>query len=103
MFDRANPSLTVSDAVQFSEAKPFETALITWGEWKRLSDDALLISDGKDAVRVQIDTGNLPFSIKSEILDEDVHTPKKPRRIGIALRDPVVKANVSLVITPRTQ
>jgi hypothetical protein len=101
VFDRVNPSLTVTDEVQFAGARPFETALITWGEFKKASDNAFLIVDGKEAVRVQIETGNLPFTIKSETLNEDVHTPKKPLRIGIALKDPVEGANVRLRITPQ--
>jgi hypothetical protein len=99
VFDRVASSLTVSDEVQFAEAKLFETALITWGEWKQLSDEAFSITDGKQAVRVQVETGGLPFVIKSETLNEDVHTPKKPVRIGIALKEPVTEARVRLRIS----
>jgi hypothetical protein len=100
VFDRADPSLTVIDEVQFAEAKPFETALITWGEWKRVSDNEISIRDGKEVVRVRIETDNIPFTIKSETLDENVHTPKKPVRIGIALKEPLREAKVSLRVIP---
>jgi hypothetical protein len=90
----------VRDAVRFSEPKAFETALITWGEWKRLSENELMLTDETDAVRVQINTGGLPFTVSAETLNEHVHTPKKPLRLGIALNAPVQEATVTFIITP---
>ena len=94
------PGLTVRDEVAFSEPKSFETALVTWGDWKRLSEKELVISDGRAAVRVRIDTGGIAFELRWEKLDEDVETPKKPMRLGIALSSPVKSAIVTLVIEP---
>jgi hypothetical protein len=51
-------------------------------------------------VRVKIETGGMPVKIDSEKLDEDVQTPRKPVRIGIALKSPVTNAVCKLVITP---
>jgi hypothetical protein len=101
VFDRTKPSLAVTDTVSFTEPKPFETALITWGEWKKVSEDAFSITDGTEAIRVRIETGNIPFTIKSETLNEDVHTPRKPVRIGITLKQPVKEAIVHLNISPQ--
>ncbi len=100
VFHHSDPALTVRDAVRFSEPKAFETALITWGEWKRLSENELILTDGADGVRVQINTGGLPFTISTETLNEDVHTLKQPLRLGIALKAPVQEATVTLIITP---
>jgi hypothetical protein len=99
VFDRVMPALTVTDEVQFTDAKPFETALITWGEWKELSDKAFSITDGKQVVRVEVETENVPFTVKCETLNEDVHTARKPLRIGIALKEPVKDARVRLRIS----
>ncbi len=96
------PGLSVRDEVAFSEAKSFETALITWGDWKRLSEKEWVISDDGGAVRVRIDTGGIPFGMRWEKLDEDVPTPKKPMRLGIALDSPVKAATVTLTIQPET-
>jgi hypothetical protein len=93
-------SLTVRDEVGFTEAKSFETALITWSKWKKISANELLLGKGEDSVRVKIETGGLPFKIHAETLDENVVTPQKPIRIGIALTSPVRQAEVTLVITP---
>ena len=93
-------ALTVRDEVTFSDPKVFETTLVTWGDWKRLSETELLVSDEGGAVRVKIDTGGEPFKISAERLNEDVPTRTKPVRLGIALNAPVKAATVSLAITP---
>jgi hypothetical protein len=93
-------SLTVRDEVTFSEPKAFETALVTWSNWKEVSDNELLLSDGADSVRVKIDAGGQPFTLSAETLNEDVRTPRKPVRLGIALNSPVSEATVTLTITP---
>ncbi len=94
------PSLTVRDEVVFDEPKSFETALVTWGTMKKISDTELLITDDGGAVRVEIDAGEKPFKISEEILDEDVQTRTKPRRIGITLDAPVKSAAIVLTIKP---
>jgi len=99
---RRGPSaaLTVRDEAAFSEPTTFETTLITWGNWKKYSENELLLSDEGGAVRVRIDTGGEPFKITAERLDEDVPTRTKPLRLGIALCSPVKAAVVTLTITP---
>ena len=94
------PSLEVRDEVAFSEPKTFETALITWGEWKQVSERELLFTDGPSAVRVRIDTGGEPFGVSAETLNEDVVTPRKPVRLGIALKGAVKHVTVVLTLAP---
>jgi hypothetical protein len=86
--------------VAFSEPASFETALVTWGRWERESETALRVSDGPDAVRVQVDTGGRAFTVRSETLEEQVPTPTRPVRLGIALDAPVREAVVTLTIRP---
>ena len=93
-------SLDVSDEVEFSKPETFESALITWGAWRQISQNVLEIKDGKEAVLVRIETGGLPFKVESRTIDEHVHTPKKPEHIGIMLESPVTSAKVSLSIHP---
>jgi hypothetical protein len=96
----ASATLTVRDEAAFSEPKSFETTLITWGNWKKLSDKEILVSDEGGSVRVKIDTGGEPFQISEERLKEDVPTRAKPLRLGIVLNSPVKAAVVTLTITP---
>lgn len=95
-----SPSLSVSDDIAFETPGNFETALVTWGEWKRDGADALVITDGGKSLRVEIATGGVPFEVRVETLDEDVRTPKKPVRLGIVLKEPVAAGQVTLRISP---
>ncbi|MBP9902522.1 MAG: heparinase II/III family protein [Verrucomicrobia bacterium] len=96
----AAPALSVTDDVAFEAKGHFETALVTWGQWKRAGADAIVITDGGKTARVEIATGGVPFEIRAETLDEDVRTPKKPVRLGIALKEPVASGHVTLRIRP---
>jgi hypothetical protein len=101
IFQRGNsPALTVRDEVSFDKPEQFETAIVTWSDWKKASNTELIIGNGNAAVRVKIDAGGQPLEFKVETLNEDVTTPRKPTRIGVALKSPVKSANVSLQITP---
>ena len=100
-FHRSSPTaLTVCDDVAFSTPQTFETALITWGDWKKISDHEISVRDGDSEVRVTIASGGLPFEVRSETLDEDVRSKRKPVRIGIALTSPLEKATLTMRITP---
>jgi hypothetical protein len=94
------PALTVTDEITFSKPSTYEAALITWGKWKQVSQHELLISDGGDAVRVQVDSGDVAFDVRSETLDEDVHTKTKPVRLGLKLKTPITQGQFKLTITP---
>lgn len=94
------PSLTVSDEVAFSRPESFETALITWGDWKQVAGDELQITDGPAVVRVKIDTGGLPFQIESRTLEANVTTPRHARRIAVKLQSPLRQATVTLTCRP---
>ena len=93
-------SLTVRDDAAFSKPTSFETAMITLGKWERSGRNAIIVSDGGQSLRVEIDTGGVAFDIKSEQIKEDVRTKTLPTRIGIALKAPVTEATVTLKITP---
>jgi len=90
----------VADRAQFETAQTFETALITWGQWRQSGERELTLTDEGGGVRVAINTGGQPFEIKTKTLEADVRTPKHPVRLGIALTQPVALAEVTLTITP---
>ncbi len=60
-----SPALTVTDRVEFESPQSFETALVTWGEWKQAGRE-LVVSDEGSSVRVQIDTGGVEFTVTVE-------------------------------------
>jgi len=87
---------TVRDDVVFETPQSFGTALITTGEVKQVDERTLLITNAEEKVRVEIDAGGSPFSIKTEQITED--SPIKPTRIGIELDDPVTTAFITTMI-----
>jgi hypothetical protein len=93
-------SLTVTDEVVFSSPQSFENALITFGKWKVLDEDSLLISDGGESVRVDIEAGGSGFEFKGEQIKEDMRDKRLPTRIAIKLKEPVMKAAVIVKISP---
>jgi hypothetical protein len=93
-------SLTVTDRVVLSKPETFGTALVTFGHWEQAGPRTLLIKDAKETLRVKIDTGKCPFSLRPETIREDLRTRAVPTRIGIDLERSVTEATVKLVITP---
>jgi len=101
VFSRVGPgALTVTDTAVFPRPEPFETALITLGDWLRKDDGSLFVWDFDEAVEVKIEAGDQRCQVRSETLDEDVRTPTKPTRIAIRLERPVKHARIRLTITP---
>lgn len=100
VYQRQAPSLAVRDEVEFATPQSYETALVTWGQWQQVGPREIAVRDGDEVVRVKIETGGVPFTLRSETLDEDVRSRTKPTRIGIALDAPVAKATVTLHISP---
>jgi hypothetical protein len=70
-------SLKVSDKIEIAEPATFETALITFGGWRQTSETSL-----------------------PEIIREDVSAPSLPLRLGLRLKQPVKRAEITLTITP---
>lgn len=97
---RGKGSLTITDKVVFSGPSDFGTALITFSQWKKLSDSSLMVSDSGKALRVDIEVSGADFEIEPEIITEDLSARKNPTRLGINLTKPVTEAVVSLRITP---
>ena len=96
----AGGSLAVVDEVSFAEPQTFETALITYGQWKRLDDGGLVVTLDGRAVQISIDAGEADFEIAAETIDEQTHSGRQPTRLGIALARAVRAARVAMTIAP---
>jgi len=95
-----SPSLEVRDNVRFDSPENFESALITWGAIRRVSENEFEIADRGSAVRVDIYTGGLPFHLRQEIINEDTENGRKPVHLGIVLDNKISVATVTLRIFP---
>jgi len=92
-------SLKVSDKIEIAEPATFETALITFGGWRQTSETSLLIYEADAAVNVVVESSG-PFEVVPEIIREDVSAPSLPLRLGLRLKQPVKRAEITLTITP---
>jgi len=97
---QAEGALTVSDHVEFASPQTFGTALMTLGQWERLSPASLTVRDGDSAVRVDIEA-SADFDVTAEELDEALRIGAKATRIGINLREPASRATIAMRITPQ--
>ena len=92
--------VVVADEVKYASPAAFETAVVTYGQWKRLDDGSLLVTEQDRSVRVAIDAGAAAYEIVSGALDEETHNGRKATRLGIRLSEPVASARIELTITP---
>ena len=92
--------LTVTDEVELAEPQAFGTALVTFGKWKPLDGETLVVWDGKEAVRVALAATGGELAVQGEKIREDVRTRSLPTRIGLDFKQPVAKAAITLTVTP---
>jgi hypothetical protein len=95
----ARPTLTVTDRWEAARPIPFESALVTWSPWSAQTA-GLQIGEGTAIVRVALDTSGKDYTLADEILEEDVRTPQKPRRITIRLRDAAPRGEMRMTFEP---
>ncbi len=88
------------DELQLNEPGSFENALITFSPWRKIGANQLIVGQGRQAVEVTIDSGNIPFAISDTEIHEDVKGDKLPTRLAIELTDPVTQAQLTLTIRP---
>ena len=93
-------ALTVTDEAAFSKPQAFETALVTLGKWEQEKPGTLVVRDGGEAVRVEINVTGGAFEITADQIKEDVRTHSLPTRIAIRMKQPVAKATVTMTVTP---
>lgn len=95
-------SLTVADRVSFSEPSKFETAFVSFDRIAQTGPDTWTAGDGDGVVTVRVDTGGLPYTVKSEEIKArfDMRNPGRLTRAAVALDNPVTAATVTLYIEP---
>jgi hypothetical protein len=93
-------SFEVLDEMKSSAPLTFGTVLMTFGTVERKTDDTFQIQDDHRAILVRFDTGGLPWTVKEEVLDEDMMAARKPRRLYIELKEPAQTARIKYVVTP---
>ena len=88
--------VVVTDVVKYEKPSTFETALITYCDWKLEDDGALLVSDGEAAVRVTIHSEAGEFNFTDTVIEES----STPTRLSWKLKEPVSSARVTMTVVP---
>lgn len=88
--------VVVTDVVEYDQPSTFETALITYCDWKLEDDGSLLVSDGEAVVRVTIESDAGAFSFSDTVIQES----STPRRLSWKLKDPVSSATITMTVIP---
>jgi hypothetical protein len=93
-------SFTVTDQAEFTTPQTFATAMITLGKVALPAGDtpgAVIVTDGEQRLRIDVDTGGAASHVGAEVIREDA--PVTPTRIAIELRQPTTAATVTLRIS----
>lgn len=96
-YERASHgNVVVTDKVEYSQPENFETALITYAEWKLNEDGSLTISDGDAAVIVTVSSEDGDFEFSHCVIQESA----TPTRLSWKLKDPMKQARVRINVSP---
>lgn len=90
-------SVTVSDDFVFSKPEAFETAITTRAKWEKTSGNSLLLSKGKEKLKVTFSSPGNNLFVRSEEITEG---GKPYSRIGIYIEEPVVAGQIIITYTP---
>lgn len=101
LYSRAGSgSFSVTDAVQFTKPERFESALIAFGSFRRLSPNLLELEFSGKKLLASIQTDGEPFTLVPAEIKGVYQGGLKPWRIAIRLNRPVRKARISVTFTP---
>ena len=92
--------LTVVDSVAFAAPEGFATALVTFGDWRRIGPSMLRVEDDGRAVEVELHTSGPELTLRAVEIDEDVPAGCRPTRIAIEFAEPVRAARLTMRISP---
>jgi hypothetical protein len=94
-------SLTITDRAEFQSPQAFGTALATFGEAREEQPGVWIVSQGDQAVKIEISAGGAAFTVTQEVLSDEARAGKV-RRLGIDLNEPAAKATINVKVTPFT-
>ena len=91
--------ITVTDAFVFAEPKTFETAINTFGSWRKTGANTLEIGDQGKVMKVVIDTQGRPFTVGETRVTDNIRCKKEVTRIAIKLDKPLKSGRVTLTMS----
>ncbi|RKX33417.1 MAG: hypothetical protein DRP71_10385 [Verrucomicrobia bacterium] len=96
-YDRTGEgSVEVWDKIKYSEPQSFETALITYGEWDWDESRLLRVSQGGEAIEVEVSTDDGDLEFAHCIIQES----STPTRLSWRFKEPVKEASIRFLVRP---
>jgi hypothetical protein len=93
---RGAGSVEIWDKVKYSEPQSFETALITYGAWDWDEKGVLRVSQGDEAIEVEISTEDGDLEFTHCVIRES----STPTRLSWHFKDPVEEASIRFLVKP---
>jgi hypothetical protein len=87
--------IEVIDSFEFSEPSVFETAMITYGQWKLHADGSLTISSNGRSIHVTVATDDGRLIFGSDVIQES----SKPNRLAWRLAKPTSAGRITTSIS----
>ncbi len=88
--------VVVVDEVEFARPETFETALITFADWKQTGKDTIRISKDGSSIDVQITSDDGALVMDSCVIEES----STPTRLAWRFTDPVKSARICITVRP---
>lgn len=95
----SRPEIVISDAVEFVRPSTFEGALVTFEKYREREPGVIVVGTDGSAVRVSVES-TAPWTLRPEVLDENLPGGRKPTRLGLTLTDPVSTARLTVTVRP---
>ena len=89
----------ITDQATFTSPQTFETCIVTFESVEQLQDQ-WIVTQGSTRLAIDIDTGGAAYEVTTTPLTADFRASKTPKRWGIRLKEPTLKATVTLKIAP---
>lgn len=93
-------TFTIIDEGEFGHPVNYESTLITFGDCKHTPNGKLVISEYGQKLEVSVDTGKIPWRLKSEMMPENIHWKKQPRRLSIILDGRQSRVKIKFTVRP---
>ncbi len=91
----------VMDEAEFEEPKLFETAVITFGTFRKLADDRFAVSYRGKTLKLTIHTDGVPFEVTGDSFRDDIRYDNvMVTRLAVTLKDKAKSARVMLAFEP---
>lgn len=96
LYDRRGAgSLTITDRVEFSTPSAFESALITFGDY-RIDGSRIRLTDGPAALDIEVTLDGAPLEIATDVINQ----PPAPKRLALRCARDVRTATLRTVLRP---